>query len=167
MPGQIIFIMGVSGSGKTTIGKLLSQKIGLPLFDADDFHSLSNKEKMQSGKPLSDADRSNWLLKINQLAREQQQQGAIIACSALKEKYRAILCNGISKPFWIFLQGNYDTIFSRMQKRQAHYMPASLLQTQFDSLELPANSFVIDIQNKPGEIVALICQQLKYDTGNS
>jgi gluconokinase len=165
MQGNIIFIMGVSGSGKTTIGKLLSEKTGLPFFDGDDFHSQANKEKMQAGKPLNDDDRSNWLQKISQLAVKQQQAGAIIACSALKEKYRAVLSEGIHKPQWIFLEGNYETIYSRMQNRKAHYMPASLLQTQFDSLEKPANSFLVDIQKKPDDIVGLICRQLNYNAG--
>lgn len=162
MPGYIIFIMGVSGSGKTTIGNLLSKKIAMPFFDADDFHSVINKEKMQAGKALSDDDRGNWLQKINQLAADQAQgSGAIIACSALKEKYRTVLCRGISKPLWIFLEGSYDTIYQRMKKREGHYMPASLLQTQFDSLEIPADSFSANIQQKPEEIVLLICRQFK------
>lgn len=161
MPGRIIFIMGVSGSGKTTIGKLLSKKMGIPFFDADDFHAQENKEKMQSGQPLSDDDRSEWLQKINQLAvKAVQGKAAIIACSALKEKYRDVLCTGITKPQWIFLSGSYETIFNRIEKRQGHYMPASLLQTQFDSLEIPVDSFCISIQKEPGEIVADIYGQL-------
>jgi carbohydrate kinase (thermoresistant glucokinase family) len=161
MQGRIIFIMGVSGSGKTTIGKLLSEKIGWPFFDADDFHTTENKEKMQSGQPLSDDDRSEWLQKINQLAvKAVLDNGAIIACSALKEKYRNVLCSGIDKPQWIFLNGSYDTIYSRIQKRKDHYMPASLLQTQFDSLEIPADSFSISIQKTTTEIVAAIYQYL-------
>src|SRR5204863_7094941 len=95
----IIFIMGVSGSGKTTIGKLLSGKTTLPFFDGDDLHSDANKEKMKAGIPLTDDDRAEWLLKINQLAKEQmRKQGAIIACSALKEKYREILMDEITVP---------------------------------------------------------------------
>jgi carbohydrate kinase (thermoresistant glucokinase family) len=161
MPGYIIFIMGVSGSGKTTIGELLSQRTGIPFFDADDFHSVTNKEKMRSGLPLNDEDRSGWLQKINDLAAQQVQgKGAIIACSALKEKYRSILCRGITKPQWIFLEGSYSIIYNRMKKREGHYMPASLLKTQFDSLEIPGDSFSVDIQKMPEEIVELICRKI-------
>ncbi len=149
--------MGVSGSGKTTIGKLLSQKIALPFFDADDLHSTANKEKMRSGQALNDEDRKGWLQKVNELAAEQMQlKGAIIACSALKEKYRAVLGTGIDKPVWIFLKGNYEMIFERMQNRKDHYMPASLLRSQFDNLEIPNNAIMIDIEKEPDEIVELI-----------
>ena len=92
---RIIYIIGVSGTGKTTTGKLLSQKTGIPFFDADDYHSAANKEKMKAGHPLNDDDRKEWLQEINKLALEQTKlQGAIIACSALKEKYRVVLSEG-------------------------------------------------------------------------
>lgn len=158
---NIIYIMGVSGCGKTTIGKLLSQKIAVPFFDGDDFHSAANVEKMKAGEPLNDEDRSDWLQKINEFAFEQQQlNGAIIACSALKEKYRIVLNNGIAKPVWIFLQGSYQIIFQRLQNRQGHYMPATLLQSQFSNLEIPANTVSINIENEPETIVELIIDRL-------
>jgi carbohydrate kinase (thermoresistant glucokinase family) len=157
MTNSIIYIMGISGCGKTTIGKLLSQKIAIPFFDGDHFHSAANIEKMKTGLPLNDEDRSGWLQKINELAFAQQQlKGAIIACSALKEKYRIVLNSGITKPVWIFLQGSYQIIFQRLQNRQGHYMPPALLQSQFDNLEIPANAFVISIDNEPATIVELI-----------
>ena len=158
---SIIYIMGVSGCGKTTIGKLLSQKIAIPFFDGDDFHSAANVEKMKAGEPLNDEDRSDWLQKINEFAFEQQQlNGAIIACSALKEKYRIVLNNGIAKPVWIFLQGSYQIIFQRLQNRHGHYMPATLLQSQFSNLEIPANTVSINIENEPETIVELIIDRL-------
>ncbi len=158
---NIIYIMGVSGCGKTTIGKLLSQKIAVPFFDGDAFHPAANIEKMKTGLPLNDEDRSGWLQKINELAfKEQQLNGAIIACSALKEKYRVVLNNEIAKPVWIFLNGNYDMIAERMKKREHHYMPPALLQSQFDNLEIPANAFSINIENAPVTIVELICNKL-------
>jgi carbohydrate kinase (thermoresistant glucokinase family) len=163
--GRIIYIMGVSGSGKTTTGKLLSQKKAIPFFDADDFHSAANKEKMKAGKPLNDEDRKEWLQEINKLAREQAKlKGAIIACSALKEKYRNVLNEGLIQPAWIFLQGNYEEIYERMKKRSGHYMPAKLLLSQFESLEIPVNAFTIDIKNDPEKIVATICQYLGFDS---
>jgi carbohydrate kinase (thermoresistant glucokinase family) len=161
MTKRIIYIMGVSGSGKTTIGKLLSQKTGIPFFDADDLHTTANKEKMRSRQSLNDEDRAAWLQKINELAVKQMQlKGAIIACSALKEKYRAVLNNGIHKPVWIFLQGSYETIFQRMKNRKDHYMPASLLHSQFDDLEIPKDAFTINIEKEPEEIVELVSSRV-------
>jgi len=161
MANRIIYIMGVSGSGKTTIGELLSQKIGIPFFDADDFHSLASKEKMKAGLPLTDEDRKDWLLALNKLATAQMQvKGAIIACSALKKKYRTVLTEGVENPFWVFLQGSYKIIYERLQQRKNHYMPPSLLQSQFDSLEIPAHAFIIDIEKSPATIVHLISDAL-------
>src|SRR5688500_6248041 len=106
---SVVYIMGVSGSGKSTIGHKLSVATGIPFFDADDFHPPENKEKMKAGQPLNDNDRKVWLKRINELAKEHsQKKGAIIACSALKEKYRIVLSGGIkSTVHWILLQGNF------------------------------------------------------------
>jgi carbohydrate kinase (thermoresistant glucokinase family) len=158
---EIIYIMGVSGSGKTTIGKLLQLKTGIPFFDADDFHSQANKEKMKAGHPLTDEDRIAWLEEISSLALQQTKlAGAIIACSALKEKYRSILNNGLTKPVWIFLEGDYETIAGRMKNRTQHFMPASLLQSQFESLEIPLQACRISIEKEPEEIVEMISAYL-------
>lgn len=157
----IIYIMGVAGSGKTTIGRLLHQKTGIPFFDADDFHPPANIKKMQAGHALNDEDRAVWLEQINSLALQQTQlDGAIIACSALKEKYRVVLFSGLTKPVLIFLQGNYDTIAMRMQNRPQHFMPASLLQSQFDNLEIPLHALQIDIGREPAVIVDIIYSYL-------
>ena len=157
----VIYIMGVSGSGKTTIGKLLSVKTGFPFFDGDDFHSISNKEKMKAGKSLNDEDRQQWLQQLNSLAIEQfNLKGAIIACSALKEKYRTLLTQDVAQPVWIFLQGSYEEIFERMKQRN-HFMPAQLLRSQFQDLEIPAFAFTIDIKNDPVKIVEMIVRYLK------
>ena len=156
MHSPVIYIMGVSGSGKTTVGKLLSEKTGIPFFDGDDLHSPANKEKMKAGHPLNDADRESWLYEIDVLAVEQQSlAGAIIACSALKEKYRNILKEGVHKPYWIFLQGSFELIHERMGKRD-HFMPADLLSSQFEILEIPADALYIDINESPQEIVTEI-----------
>lgn len=158
----IIYIMGVSGSGKTTIGKKLSRVTGIPFFDADDFHSVANKNKMSAGHPLNDDDRKGWLQNINQKAREEAtNKGAIIACSALKEKYRTILTAHIDRPvYWVFLQGDYQLIHERISDRKDHFMPAGLLQSQFEILEVPAGGLTIDISKSPEEIVSIILQQL-------
>lgn len=160
---SIVYIMGVSGSGKSTIGRQLSAITGMPFFDGDDFHPPANKEKMKAGQPLNDDDRKDWLTRMNELAKEQsQQKGAIIACSALKEKYRKVLAEDIeSHVKWVLLQGDFALIQKRMEARKGHYMPASLLQSQFDTLEQPGNAIVINIDNDPEEMVADILSQLK------
>lgn len=158
----VIYIMGVSGSGKTTIGKLLSAGTGLPFFDADDFHTEHNKQKMKAGEALTDEDRQPWLLQLQQLAVKQSGlQGAVIACSALKEQYREILTNGVPNPVWIFLEGSYELIYTRMQERSGHFMPAQLLQSQFNSLEVPENAYTISITKQPEEITSQIVQYLQ------
>ena len=162
MAFPIIYIMGVAGSGKSTTGIKLSEATAIPFFDADDFHPPANKEKMQAGNPLNDADRQDWLIKINKLAKENSQKsGAIIACSALKEKYREQLSEGIISPVhWILLQGSFGLIQERMKARKDHFMPAGLLQSQFDTLETPEYAVVMDINNDPDEIVADIIKKL-------
>jgi 6-phosphogluconate dehydrogenase len=160
---RIIYIMGVAGSGKTTVGELLSAKTGVPFFDADDFHPAANKEKMKAGMALNDEDRKGWLHKLNALALVQAElKGAIIACSALKDKYRDILQKNITNIKWIFLQGNYDVIYKRMKKREGHYMPAGLLASQFDDLEIPATAFTVSIEKRPEEIIEIISAYLEY-----
>ena len=162
MKPSVIYIMGVAGSGKTTTGIKLSEATAIPFFDADDFHPPANKEKMKAGKPLNDEDRKGWLSTINELAKENSQKsGAIIACSALKEKYRNQLSAGIkSTVHWIILQGSFSLIQQRMKARKDHFMPAGLLQSQFDTLETPEYAVVIDINNDPDEIVADIIKKL-------
>jgi len=159
---SIIFVMGVSGSGKTTIGKLLSEKTNIPFFDADDFHSAANKEKMRIGRPLADEDRKEWLEKLNAIARDQMKTtGAVIACSALKEKYRKILSAAITIPvYWIFLSGDYELINQRMLERTNHFMPSSLLKSQFEILEIPENAVIINIAEEPARIVERIMNSL-------
>ena len=163
MSPTLIFVCGVSGSGKTTIGQLLSERCDIPFFDADDYHSPANKKKMHEGQALNDNDRSEWLKRLNQLAIEQcAVKGAIIACSALKEQYRQILADTISVPVhWVFLKGSFSLIEERMKKRTDHYMPASLLQSQFDILEMPANNVIVqDIARGPAVIAEDIYRQL-------
>ena len=169
MPGPVIYIMGVAGSGKTTIGKMLADRLSIPFFDADDYHSSSNKEKMRNGIALTDEDRADWLASVNAIAIANSRiDGAIIACSALKEKYRAVLEREIATTVtWIWLQGDFELIQGRMQARQGHYMPPSLLRSQFEILEPPANATIISIEKKPLEIIDLITTSLKNKRDNS
>lgn len=158
---QILYIIGVSGSGKTTIGRLLSQKTGLPFFDADDFHPTQNIDKMKAGIPLTDTDRKDWLAAIHQTALAQAAtNGAIIACSALKENYRRQLSQGLQEVKWFFLNGSYEVIRNRMEQRPDHYMPPALLQSQFDTLEIPANALELNIAGSPDEICTAILNSI-------
>ncbi len=153
---KIIFITGVSGSGKTTIGQLLAQKTGYAFYDADDFHPQQNIDKMKAGQPLTDADRQPWLDKMHDFAEEAvTKNNIILACSALKAAYRKSLSRGIETHCrWVLLNGSYQTILQRLQQRQQHYMPASLLQSQFDALEAPGrDTIAIDVCMAPGAIV--------------
>jgi carbohydrate kinase (thermoresistant glucokinase family) len=164
MGSMVIYIMGVSGSGKTTIGKKLSAKTGIPFFDGDDFHSARNVEKMRIGQPLHDSDRAEWLTRINEIAKKQMaNKGAIIACSALKEKYRKVLTFGIRVPvFWVFLRGSFELIDRRMKLRTDHFMPVALLTSQFEALEIPNDAITVDIQDMPDKIVEMIISHLAF-----
>lgn len=147
--------MGVSGSGKTTIGQELSARTGYSFYDADNFHTKENKAKMNAGIPLTDEDRWPWLKNIHDFVTEQIARNNIIfVCSALKQVYREHLSRAIEKDCkWVFLQGDYDTIMDRLKSREGHYMPSTLLQSQFDTLEIPANVIRVDIRLTPDIII--------------
>ncbi|MBC2840758.1 gluconokinase [Robiginitalea sp. SC105] len=137
---KILFVMGVSASGKSTLAEALAADLGRPYFDADDFHPPANIEKMSAGHPLDDSDRKGWLDSLNALARaECNKNGAVITCSALKEKYRQRLVRGLApkEVEWVVLTGSIEDIGERIRKRTGHYMPPSLLQSQFADLEVP------------------------------
>ena len=154
----IYFVMGVSGSGKTTIAQRLSELKNIPLFDADDFHSTENKAKMSAGQPLNDEDRKGWLDTLNKLAIKQSHaDGAVIACSALKESYRKILTQGVPVDVrWIVLMGGFELIHQRMTARVDHFMPAGLLTSQLESMEYPPYGIHIDISQSPAGMMDLI-----------
>lgn len=134
----VIVVMGVSGSGKTTLGQKLAGALGLPFFDGDDYHPPENIQKMSAGIPLGDADRQGWLQRLNQLARSHEDNGAVIACSALKERYRRLLEEGLEKRVhWVYLKGSYEELLERMAGREGHFMPAGLLKSQLETLEEP------------------------------
>ncbi|MBT8321082.1 MAG: gluconokinase [Eudoraea sp.] len=155
--GTVFFVMGVSSSGKSTVGRLLAQQLGFPFYDGDDYHPKANVLKMSKGEPLNDDDRLPWLLKIRELAMEKGIPGCVIACSALKATYRQTLTDGLPHQVqWVYLAGDYQTILARMQKRTGHFMPEELLRSQFDTLEAPDDAITVPLESSPSEQVAQI-----------
>jgi len=136
---RAIVVMGVSGCGKSTVAARLAQRLGWDLAEADTFHSAANVEKMRSGIALTDEDRWPWLDAIAAWigTARVQDRSCIVACSALKRRYRERLAGGHDDVTFVFLKGDYETVAARLAGRSGHYMPLSLLQSQFDALEEP------------------------------
>jgi gluconokinase len=155
---MIVIVMGVSGSGKTTVGELLARDLNWDFGDADDFHPAPNIEKMSLGIPLNDADRIPWLLKLQSAIADwlQAKKNVVLACSALKATYRDLLCGDLVQIKLVYLKGNFELISQRMKQRQNHYMKTDLLSSQFDTLEEPQDAIVIDILQPPEVIVEQI-----------
>lgn len=151
---MIIILMGVSGCGKTTVGKQLSLVLGCPFYDSDDFHSPEARLKMTNGVALTDEDRQPWLEELNRKMRKWNLQShrTVLACSALKQKYRELLSRE-TEVIWVYLKGDKALIGERLQKRQGHFASVNLLDSQFDSLEEPQNAIVLDISLKPERLV--------------
>jgi len=159
---MIVMLMGVAGSGKTTIGELLSEKTGWPFFDADTFHPRSNVELMEKGIALTDKERAPWLQNIHTKMVEFFERGedGIFACSALKKEYREVLKKDLPGLFIAHLHGDKDTIRGRVATRKGHFMPASLVDSQFATLEMPDDALILDVHTPPEEIVKAILQAL-------
>ena len=155
---MVYVIFGVSSSGKTTIGKKISIKLGIPFYDADDFHSNTNIEKMSTGVPLDDHDRLGWLQKILfQINESNKNNGAIFACSALKEKYREILSGSYkNKVKFIFLKIDKSEAIKRLKIRENHFFPMELLDNQFEILENPLNAIKVNASND----IDLVCEEI-------
>ena len=159
---SIFYVMGVSGCGKSTIGKLLANEFDIPFFDGDDYHPEVNVKKMAAGNPLNDDDRQGWLERLNALSVKHKNKGVVIACSALKESYREILRNQItSQVEFVYLEGTFEEISQRLQQRENHFMPAGLLQSQFDTLEIPLDAITVSITKTPPEIISKIIELYK------
>ncbi|PKO01380.1 MAG: gluconate kinase [Chloroflexi bacterium HGW-Chloroflexi-4] len=150
--------MGVSGSGKSAVGQSLASKLGWDFYDADDFHPSFNIEKMASGAPLTDEDRLPWLDSLHAMISKclKEKRNGVLACSALKEKYRQQLLFGNQNIQLVYLRGSFDLILSRMAARSEHYMKPAMLQSQFEILEEPKNGLVVDINQSVEEIVEKI-----------
>ncbi len=155
---MIVVVMGVSGSGKTTLGQLLAKRLGCTFIDADDHHPAENVAKMAAGVPLEDADRWPWLEQLNGLLRTQAEDApdTVLACSALKQAYRARLCEGIDDCRLVYLQGSIVQLRARLAERQHHYMPAALLESQFAALEPPAEAITLDVGESPERCVETV-----------
>ena len=139
MAGQSIILMGVSGSGKSTVGAALAREINAKFIDGDDLHPRANIQKMASGTPLNDDDRAPWLLRLTDAAyslRHKNETGVIV-CSALKRRYRDALRKDNEGMVFIYMKGSFDVIADRLKARAGHFMPTDLLRSQFDALEEP------------------------------
>jgi len=154
--------MGVTGSGKSTVGKLLAQQLGWKFFDGDDFHSPANIEKMRRGMPLNDDDRRPWLEAIRESIRQmvERSENAVIACSALKHSYRQML-RITGEVVFVYLKANIDIVRERLKNRTGHFMNPNLIQSQFDTLEESEQALRVDASLPPGEIVRRIRTQLR------
>jgi gluconokinase len=164
---MIVILMGVTGSGKTTVGRRLADALGWRFYDADDFHPPANVAMMRAGIPLTDKEREPWLAGLAELIRDLliAGQSAALACSALKAAYRARLtvaaaANPDAVQF-VYLRIPPTVAEQRLRERHAHFMPATLVPSQFATLEEPDDAIVIDARLAPGEIVAAIRQALQ------
>lgn len=163
---MIVVLMGVAGSGKTTIGRALAARLGCEFLDGDDFHPAANVAKMAAGVPLTDEDRWPWLEQLNTRLRERQARGesVVLACSALKESYRAQLMRGLADCELAFLRGSMELIRGRLETRKHRYMPATLLASQFAVLEVPAQAIDVDIRESAARCVEVILDALREDS---
>jgi gluconokinase len=160
---MIVVLMGVSGSGKTTVGQLLARDLGWTFLDADDFHPPANVEKMCHGIPLDDADRRPWLDALRRRIDEacERSENVVLACSALKHDYREYLERDEPDCVrYVYLSGSEELIQKRLAGRKGHFMNPSLLHSQFETLEPPADALQVDITPPPQEIAAEIRRRL-------
>jgi gluconokinase len=155
--------MGVSGCGKSSVARALAEANGGFYLDADDFHPAANKEKMAAGIPLTDQDRWPWLdiLKGELAEGEISGKPLFLACSALKQKYRDRLSEGLPQLRFVYLKGSFELIRNRMVARQDHFMPVQLLESQFAALEEPLDAIILDIAKPVDELVSIFAEELK------
>lgn len=158
--GKSFILMGVSSTGKTSVGTEVAHRLGIKLIDGDDLHPRANIIKMGWGQPLNDEDRAPWLERIRDAAfsLEQKSEVGIIVCSALKKKYRDLIREGNENVKFIFLHGDFELVLTRMKQRKGHYMKADMLKSQFDTLEVPQydekDVISIDINDSFDNVVA-------------
>ncbi len=165
---MVVIVMGVSGSGKTTVGQRLAAALGCRFRDADDFHPPENIAKMTAGIPLTDEDREPWLAVLRELLENTLAagEGLVLACSALKRVYRERLTVDAARQRWVYLQAPRELIAERLKARRGHYMPAAMLDSQFAALEVPEDALRVDASADPDTMVALVLQQLRPGTAS-
>jgi gluconokinase len=159
---MIFIVMGVSGSGKTTVGKTVSSQFGWKFYEGDEYHPAKNMEKMKNGIPLNDKDRLPWLLCLKKIIEEalENKENIIISCSALKEAYRKILKINNDVKF-IYLKGSYDLVKKRMEERGSHFFKPAMLKSQLDDLEEPKDVIEIDISGSKDSVVKDVITKIK------
>ncbi len=156
------FVMGICGSGKSTIAIEIAKAKRIEMLDADDFHPQSNVDKMSAGTPLTDEDRAGWLQVLNAElgARLGKGESVVLACSALKQRYRDALGEGLPGVRWLYLRGDRETILERVGQRKDHFMPTTLVDSQLDALEEPTDAVVVDIRLSVEGIVSKALEEL-------
>ena len=159
---MIIVVMGVAGSGKTTVGTLLAQAMKCPFLDGDSLHSRTNIDKMSRGVPLTDADRAPWLAAIHARILEAFERGLdlVVACSALKQQYRQLLEKDV-RITWVYLKASAALIRARVRQRPDHFMKVDMVRSQFDALEEPTEALVVDASAAPNAVVGQILSQVR------
>ena len=162
---MVYVIMGVSGCGKSTVGRGLAKQLGVNFYDGDDFHPIENKDKMANGKALTLEDRLPWLISISKHIRlwNSNDGGAVIACSALQKVYRDLIETGGDVCF-VYLKGSYEVLNSRLNSREGHFMPPALLHSQLATLEEPGEAITVDIDQSPKRIIDSILNQISIET---
>ena len=160
---MIVVVIGVAGSGKSTIGTMLAKALNCSFLEGDALHSVANVAKMSSGTPLTDEDRRQWLAAIHSRIRDFADRGEdlVVSCSALKGQYRQSLAIGVPIT-WVYLQASKDLIRSRLAQRTSHFMKADLLDSQFEILEEPAEAIVVDASGRPDIIVNQVLELLPH-----
>ena len=158
---MVLIVMGVSGSGKTTVGKAIAEQLSWPFHDGDDYHPHANILKMARGEPLGGEDRRPWLLTLQGMIQEllKSGQSAVIACSALRQAYRELLAAG-GRVHFVYLKGSRDLFLSRLAKRKGHFMPPALLDSQIHTLEEPDDAIAVDARLSPQEIAEHVAKRI-------
>ncbi|HEY9732946.1 MAG TPA: gluconokinase [Drouetiella sp.] len=161
---RVIIVMGVAGSGKTTIGKLLAQRLQWNFVDADDYHPASNVEKMRAGHALTDADREPWLRNLRGEIEKwiASEQHTVLACSALRSSYRETLQVDVNQVAVVYLKGDFQLFMNRLSNRQGHFMKSTMLESQFKTLQEPSPAdgvFIVEASDQPAVIVENICKK--------
>lgn len=166
---RLIAVIGVSGCGKTTLGTALATALSATFLDADDYHPPENVEKMRAGTALTDRDRAPWLRTLNAEIKARLARGecVVLACSALKQVYRAAIAHGLPAVDWILLDGSFDMVAARVRQRENHYMPESLLRSQFDTLERPDDAIRISVALSTAEQLVSALRALNHDSTNA